>query len=135
MQDGVDSCLILRRTQNAPGNVSGGASVLELAKSQITEAANVSKDPKRKVDQALTEREPAGKAYVDDAGEGDLEFFRARPDARTRIRSPFPGEFGRKVLKRGRGRPAIVIVAIERDATGRPTRRARGILFPDGGHA
>jgi hypothetical protein len=72
---------------------------------------------------------------ADDTGESDHDFFAARPRARHRIRAAFPGEFPRKILKRGQGRTAVVIVAVERDASGRPTRRARGLVFPDGGRA
>jgi hypothetical protein len=71
----------------------------------------------------------------DASGEDDLTYFRQRPHARTRVRSAFPGEFSKKILKQGRGRPAVVVVAIARDDAGNPTRRARGILFPDGGRA
>jgi hypothetical protein len=55
---------------------------------------------------------------ADDAGESDFAYFSARPHARHRIRSAFPGEFSRELLKPGGGRTAVVIVAIERDATG-----------------
>jgi hypothetical protein len=72
---------------------------------------------------------------LDAAGESDFEYFRCRPFARTRIRAPFPGEFSRRILKRGRGRQAVIIVAIDRDAAGEPERRARGVVFVDGGHA
>lgn len=78
---------------------------------------------------------PAPPSMVDDRGEDDFAYFAARPLARTRIRSAFPNEFPRKLLKPGGGRPAVVIVAIERDANGRPTRRGRGLVFPDGGNA
>jgi hypothetical protein len=71
----------------------------------------------------------------DNIGEDDFAYFRARPMARTRIRSAFPNEFPRRLLKPGGGRPAVVIVAIERDAAGQPTRRARGLVFPEGGTA
>jgi hypothetical protein len=74
-------------------------------------------------------------ARPDNIGEDDFAFFTARPLARTRIRSAFSGEFPRRLLKQGGGRLAVVIVTIERDATGRPTRRGRGLVFPDGGTA
>jgi len=73
--------------------------------------------------------------YNDDSGESDLAYFRARPEARTRIRSAFPNEFPRKIMKQGRGRQAVVIVAVERNSPGEPTTRARGVLFPEGGTA
>jgi hypothetical protein len=71
----------------------------------------------------------------DDAGESDLDYFTKRKLARTRIRSAFPGEFPRKLLKPGNGRPAVVIVGMLRDDTGRPTTRVRSIVFPEGGSA
>ena len=71
----------------------------------------------------------------DRADEDDLTYFRRRPYARTRIRSAFPGEFPRKILKRARGRDLVVMVAIERGATGQPMRRARGVYFTEGGRA
>jgi hypothetical protein len=71
----------------------------------------------------------------DISGESDFAFFSARPLARTRIRSAFNGEFPRKLLKPGNGRPAVVIVGMLRDDTGRPTTRIRSIVFPDGGNA
>jgi hypothetical protein len=74
-------------------------------------------------------------ADLDADGEDDLNYFRARPLARTRIRSAFPGEFPRTILKQGRGRQAVVIVAIERNSAGEPARRARGVVFPQRGTA
>jgi DNA-binding GntR family transcriptional regulator len=72
---------------------------------------------------------------ADDTGESDLEYFTARPHARHRIRAAFPNEFSDELLKPGGGRPAVVIVAIERDENGRPTTRGRGLVFPEGGTA
>jgi len=73
---------------------------------------------------------------LDTSGEDDWTFFRARPETTTRIRSAFPGEFSRKILKQGRGRQAVIIVAIARDpVTGEPRTRGRGILFVEGGRA
>lgn len=72
----------------------------------------------------------------DISGESDFDYFTRRPHARHRIRSAFAGEFPRKLLKQGNGRPAVVIVAIERDpVTGEPTTRGRGLIFPEGGRA
>jgi hypothetical protein len=78
---------------------------------------------------------PAELQAPDDAGESDLAFFIKRPDARHRIRSAFENEFPDEFLKQRGGRTAVVIVAIERDAAGRPTTRGRGLVFPDGGTA
>ena len=74
-------------------------------------------------------------AQPDDAGEDDLAYFTARPEARTRIRAAFDGEFPRKILKQGAGRQAFVIVAVDRDAAGNPTTRGRGVFFAEGGRA
>jgi hypothetical protein len=72
----------------------------------------------------------------DHAGEDDLTFFRRRPYARTRVRSAFPGEFPRKILKRARGRDLVVVVAIERDPiTNEPKARGRSLHFAEGGRA
>jgi len=109
-----------------------GASVSDLGKSQTIEAVNVSKARNGSLRRPFADRELA----ADDIGEDDWTFFRARPNERSRIRSPFPGEFPRKILKQGRGRQAVVIVAIDRDAvTGEPRTRGRGILFVEGGRA
>jgi hypothetical protein len=75
------------------------------------------------------------KPHNDHAGADDLAYFRAHAEARTRIRSPFVGEFPRKVLKRARGRQLLVVVAVDRDAAGQPAARARGLVFADGGSA
>jgi hypothetical protein len=76
-----------------------------------------------------------GGVQHDDSGEGDLEYFLARPLEHTRVRSPFPNEFG-EFLPRRAGKEPLVIVAINRNAvTGEPGDRARGIVFVDGGRA
>jgi hypothetical protein len=74
-------------------------------------------------------------AETDYAGEDDWAYFIARPHLRTRIRTAFQGEFPRKILKQGLGRQAVVIVAVERNSAGEPVRRARGVVFPEGGRA
>jgi hypothetical protein len=75
-------------------------------------------------------------AFVAEDQDSDLSYFQINRDARTRIRRPFPHEFSRHFLKLGRGRQALVIVAILRDPqTGEPTTRMRGLTFADGGHA
>jgi hypothetical protein len=96
----------------------------------------------REIDQLAREINPTNSPKpdelqaADDTGESDHDFFVARPHARHRmIRAAFTGEFPRKILKQGRGHQAVVIVAIERDADGRPTRRARSLVFPNGGTA
>ena len=67
--------------------------------------------------------------------ESDFDFFTKHPFARHRIRAAFPNEFPRKLLKRGGGRPAVVIVGILRDDAGQPRTRVRSLVFPEGGHA
>jgi hypothetical protein len=71
------------------------------------------------------------------SSQDDLAYFRAHPEARTRIRPTFPCEFPRVLRRqaRARGRELVIIVAVERDAVGEPTTRARGIAFTDGGNA
>jgi hypothetical protein len=71
----------------------------------------------------------------DDAGESDFDYFIRRPTARHRIRSAFPGEFPPEFLTHRDGGTAVITVVMERDADGRPTWRARGICFVDGGRA
>jgi hypothetical protein len=70
-----------------------------------------------------------------DTGESDFEYFSARPAARHRFRSPFPDEFPPELLTHRDGGTAVITVVMERDTAGRPTRRARGICFIDGGRA
>jgi hypothetical protein len=74
----------------------------------------------------------------DDSGESDFAYFAARPEARTRIRLPFDGEFPAVVVELARGRTMFVHVVIERDpATGEPGTRGRAVFFTDigGGRA
>ena len=54
-------------------------------------------------------RPRAGAQVADDSGESDLQFFR--------------------------GRSFLILVVIQRDSTGEPGDRARGIIFVDGGTA
>jgi hypothetical protein len=73
----------------------------------------------------------------DDSGESDLAFFTKRPNARTRNRLPFEGEFPKAVIELARGRTMLVHVIMMRDGAGRPTTRMRGVFFSDidGGRA
>lgn len=57
------------------------------------------------------------------AGEDDFAYFSARPEARTRIRAAFDGEFPREILR------------LDRDGAGDPTTRARSLFFAEGGRA
>jgi hypothetical protein len=77
--------------------------------------------------------QPVPLPMVDDAGEGDFEFFRRHPGARIRIRFPFPDEFALEILDEG-GLDCFVCAIVERKA-GRPLRRARWLLFCEGGRA
>jgi hypothetical protein len=76
-----------------------------------------------------------GPRMADCAGESDYDYFTARPWARHRIRAPFPNEFPDELLTHRDGGTAVITVVMERDTSGRPTRRARGIVFPEGGTA
>jgi hypothetical protein len=68
---------------------------------------------------------------ADDTGESDETFFTARPNARTRNRLPFEGEFPPAVIELARGRTMLVHVIMMRDRAGRPTTRVRGVFFSD----
>jgi hypothetical protein len=76
---------------------------------------------------------------ADTAGESDFEYFSARPWARHRIRSAFPGEFSAAILSeariQARGREVLVMVVTDRDASGIPSTRARGLVCLPGGRA
>jgi hypothetical protein len=69
-----------------------------------------------------------------DRGESDFAYFEARPWARSRIRAPFADEFPPEFLKHRDGGTAVVIVTVARRADG-AIRRARGLVFPNGGTA
>jgi hypothetical protein len=68
----------------------------------------------------------------DISGEDDFTYFTSRPNARHRVRWPFPHEFPNELLTHRNGGTAVVM---ERDTAGRPTSRARAICFIDGGTA
>ena len=76
---------------------------------------------------------------VDNTGEDDRSFFTARPKARHRFRLPFPDEFSAAILSeariQARGREVLVMVVIDRDASGIPSTRARGLVCLPGGSA
>jgi hypothetical protein len=67
--------------------------------------------------------------------ESDFDFFRAHPNAQIRNRLPFPGEFAPAILAEGGGRDCFVRAIVERNSAGEPTRRARWLLFVEGGSA
>jgi hypothetical protein len=73
-------------------------------------------------------------APPDDRGESDFDFFRRHPDARTRNRLPFEGEFSAADLAEAGGR-ACYVRAIAKRIPGRPLQRARWLLFVQGGSA
>jgi hypothetical protein len=104
------------------GNRAGGGSPV---------AADFEARQQRNLNNVATPRAQA----ADDAGESDLAFFRARPEAKTRIRAAYPGEFPVDLLPDARGRTLLVIVAIQRDLAGQPLHRARGLIFADEGRA
>ncbi len=76
---------------------------------------------------------------IDNTGESDLEFFARRPEARHRFRPPFANEFSAAILSEARiqahGREVLVLVVTDRDARGRPSTRARGLVCVPGGTA
>jgi hypothetical protein len=76
---------------------------------------------------------------VDNTGEDDRSFFTRRPEARHRFRSPFDGEFSAAILSeariQARGREVLVLVVIDRDASGIPSTRGRGLVCLPGGSA
>jgi hypothetical protein len=75
---------------------------------------------------------------VDNTGESDLEFFARRPEARHRFRLPLPDEFSTAILSEARIQArgeVLVLVVIDRDARGRPSTRARGLVCLPGGTA
>jgi hypothetical protein len=81
--------------------------------------------------------QPIPRTMVDDTGEDDRSFFTRRPEARHRFRAPFPDEFSAAILSeartQARGREVLVMVVTDRDASGRPSIRARGLVFlPEG---
>jgi hypothetical protein len=65
--------------------------------------------------------------------ETDFEFFRRHPNATIRNRLPFENEFDAATLDQG-GLDCFVRAIVERKP-GRPIRRARWLLFVQGGHA
>jgi len=120
----------LAGTKNAPPKVGQRAAFSSVLGSREDNAASNLSKPRNS--NFISEES----CPLDADGEDDWTFFRARPYERSRIRSAFPGEFSRKILKQGRGRQAVVIVAIDRDpVTGEPRTRGRGILFVEGGRA
>jgi hypothetical protein len=66
--------------------------------------------------------------------EDDFAYFRANPNATTRTRLPFENEFTPAVLAEGGGLDCFVHAIVERKA-GQPIRRARWLLFVQGGRA
>jgi hypothetical protein len=83
--------------------------------------------------------QPIPPPMVDNTGEDDRSFFTRRPEARHRFRSPLPGEFSPAILSeariQARGREVLVMVVIDRDASGIPSTRARGLVCLPGGTA
>ena len=75
----------------------------------------------------------------DDRGESDLAYFRRHPEARHRFRLPLPDEFSAAILSEARrqaqGREVVVLVVTDRDTSGRPSTRARGLVCLPGGRA
>jgi len=87
------------------------------------------------LDRPNTPNASEAQAPPHDRGESDLQFFRAHPEARHRFRPPLPDEFSAAILSEARGRKVLVLVVIDRDASGRPSTRARGLVCLPGGTA
>jgi hypothetical protein len=66
--------------------------------------------------------------------ESDFDYFRRHPNAQIRTRLAFPDEFTPADLAEGGGLDCFVIAIVERKP-GRPIRRARWLLFVQGGTA
>jgi hypothetical protein len=84
--------------------------------------------------------QPKPPPMVDNTGEDDRSFFTTRPEARHRFRLPFPDEFSAAILSeaariQARGREVLVMVVTDRDASGIPSTRARGLVCLPGGTA
>jgi hypothetical protein len=75
----------------------------------------------------------------DNTAESDFDFFTKRPLARHRFRQPLPDEFSAAILSeartQARGHEVLVLVVIDRDASGKPSTRARGLVCLPGGSA
>jgi hypothetical protein len=77
-------------------------------------------------------------SMADDRGESDHDYFRRHPEVRHRFRLPFPDEFSAAMLSEARIQArgeVLVLVVIDRDARGRPSTRARGLVCLPGGTA
>jgi hypothetical protein len=83
--------------------------------------------------------QPIPPPMVDDVAEDDRSFFTRRPEARHRFRRPLPNEFSAAILSeartQARGREVVVLVVVDRDGSGRPATRARGLVCLPGGTA
>jgi hypothetical protein len=72
----------------------------------------------------------------DDAGEGDLAFFAARPDINIRNRVAFDGEPPAALLERAdESEIAFVRVWLKRDSDGKPATIFREIHYGEWGRA
>jgi hypothetical protein len=79
---------------------------------------------------------PQARPLPDDSGEGDLEFFRARPGINSRNRLVFDGEPPAALLERDdESEIAFIRVQLERDADGKPATILREIIFGEWGRA
>ena len=78
---------------------------------------------------------PAQPQAPDISGENDELFFRRRPNARQRLRLPFPAELPPEVWQpaAAAGLAALVIVQMKRDVT--PWIRSRKFVLAAGGTA
>jgi hypothetical protein len=96
-------------------------------------------EPVSKVEQLASRLGPSNTPLLDrlqapdDRYESDFAFFRRCPHAKIRNRFPFPGEFAAEDLAEG-GLDCFVRAIVERNP-GQPIRRARWLLFCQGGTA
>jgi hypothetical protein len=78
--------------------------------------------------------QPKRPPMVDDCGESDLEFFRARPGINSRNRVAFDGE-PPEALRDFESDIAFIRIKLERDADGKPATILREIVFGEWGRA
>ncbi len=87
-----------------------------------------------RLDQSIITPNAAKPQAAYNRGEDDWSFFRRHPGAAVRNRLPFPNEFSADDLDEG-GLDCFVHAIVKRGPDGRPMRRARWLLFVEGGNA
>jgi hypothetical protein len=71
----------------------------------------------------------------DNRGENDETFFRRRPNARQRLRLPFPAELPLEIWQPAAAAGVAGFVIVTRGAPGAPWTRSRQFVFAAGGTA